>query len=157
MCQCYSDLLTLSDPWIELWKGRRHPKLLKYVYIPEFLSQVELCEECEKLRCWQKAQPEEQHIHILTIFAFVERRQTLCGLQRQLLHLMGHCFALGARQQQAQYPAVALCSEWPLRGLWLHPALGQRVKLGPRRALGVLTVPLVKSHCCLYGCKKQDQ
>lgn len=38
--------------------------------------------------------------HALTIFAFIERGQTLCGLQRQLLHLMGHRLALGTGQQQ---------------------------------------------------------
>lgn len=57
LSQCYSNLLTLSDPWVGLWKAEHHPKLLQepviYAYIPEFLRKEKLCEDREKLRCRQ--------------------------------------------------------------------------------------------------------
>lgn len=62
--------------------------------------------------------------HVLTVFAFAERGQALRGLQRQLLHLVGHCLALGTGHQQAWHPTIPLCCELPLGSPGIHPASG---------------------------------
>lgn len=77
---------------------------------------------------------------ILTILSLVEWRQALRGLQRQLLHLMGHRLALGTGHQQTWHPTILLCSKPPLGSLGLHPATGGGVgegQWGSRQATGV--------------------